>query len=407
MRRARSLFAGILVALCVVTGAFGSAEAQPSIEIKALGPVTQRDFAILFVHGLSGSSKSFGGWISTVRADDREILDLSHMSVRLSKFDLFVVDYVSRHANVSIHEIGQLMARELQDSPLFQKYDQVWVVVHSMGGIVVHQATLQLIAQNKDVYFRFMPAVLELGVPVSGSEFANTAHKLADWVVSYLGFDPKLVSELRPGSNYLDSVNKQWTDLVMQRYGFDGWPIIFCGYETKYESEIARRLGVSDGIVVPNLYSSRACHAASGPVPRKHTELHHVTHRSDEAHGLLRQTVRESLLQLQRKRYVRSGATTLHQALTSIAAATAPASANVLSGRDRVTGLALYKYEIRFSDPTGATKSVKLPDGGAGWSVQDAARRLAHAYRRCLTITESPADGVISIEARRGAVCTP
>lgn len=372
-------------------------QAQPAMEIKPVGAGRQRDYAILLVHGLSGTSASFNNWIKIIHGDNTPVLDLPHATIRLSQFDLFVADYATRNGNISIYEIAQHMARELQDSVLFKKYDMVWIVVHSLGGVVLHEASLQLLSQNKPIYFRFIPAFLELGVPVSGSEFAVVAQKLGPQIVDYLGFDPKLVKELQPDSDFLGSVNSKWSNFTMGQYGREGWPLVYCGYEKQYEAWVARALGVTQGIVVPKLFASDVCHSAKSPIPSKHTELHNVMKTSDESHKLLRQMVRDSLVQLQAKRYQRQrGTQSLYQALMNM---------SVASPSDRTTSLPLYKYAIAFSDPDGVTKDVTLEDDIKGWSLQDATRRLAKTYQGCLSVEDKPAEGTISIKAKPGAKC--
>jgi hypothetical protein len=387
----------LLAALVVLALGIGAGRAQTAMEIKRVGPPTQRDYAILLVHGLSGTSGSFKNWIRMIQNDQAPVLEQPHTTIRLSQFDLFVADYVTRGANVSIHEIGQLMARELQDSDLFRKYDMVWVVVHSLGGVVFHEAALQLVAENKLAYFRFIPGFLELGVPVSGSEFANVGNDLHPLVVKHFGFDPKLVSELKTDVPYLGGLNTKWSIFAMARYGGEGWPLVFCGSEKIEEAWLAKFLGVTGGVVVPKLFSSDVCHSAKSPVPKKHTALHEVTSTADESHKLLRQMVRDSLVQLQAKRYQRQrGTQSLYQALMNMSVVPPP---------DRTTSLPLYKYAIAFSDPDGVTKDVTLDDDIKGWSLQDATRRLAKTYQGCLSVDDKPAEGTINIKAKAGAKC--
>src|SRR5262249_51453025 len=152
-------------------------------------------------------------------------------------------------------------------------------------------------------------------------------------MVGWLGFDPGLVAELRTRSGYLAALDKHWADLIDRRRGSDGWPRVFCGYEKLPESGIAGSLGLTDGPVGAQLYSSDTCSGARTPIPRKHTELPKPETALDDAHKLLRRAMGEALRDLATRRYRPTRRETLYDSLVALAEASQSPSA-----RDRATG---------------------------------------------------------------------
>lgn len=365
----------------------------------------QREFALLFVHGLSGSAEhSFGQWPSIV-ADDNSSVFEEYRIVRMSDFDIFVADYDTSEANLSLAEIGQSLANEIEAHKLFKEYDLVWVVAHSMGGIILHDALTTLQNRQREIYLRFLPAVLELGVPANGSKFAETAETLGSTVVDWLGYDPRLVRELRPRSgdysaNYLVSLDQRWADLHSRYQQVNGWPLIFCGYETKTEYKgwierfFGKIFGPSSGIVVEPIYTSNVCTGAKTPVPVSHIQLPKPDTASADAHKLLRQMVRESLRSLRvvdRSRYQQAARLSLYDSLTALANATLRPTGTDSSSRrpiDRGTGILLYKDVITFSDPDRVTDKLS-GTSIRGWSVRDAAIDVIHRHQDCLSMSQS------------------
>jgi hypothetical protein len=372
----------------------------------------QRHFALFFVHGLGGDpSSTFGSWINVVRADKLALIDETYgaknYTVSLSDFDIFVADYPTKETEMSIVEIGQQFADEIEAAnSIFRQYDMIFVVAHSLGGLALHQAFELLVARNHPIWFRFLPAVLELGVPVNGSIFAEAAESFPSGVKTWLGYNPGLVKELKTKSDYLDDLNKTWAEIITNRTRSDGWPSVYCGYETKqqlgwWQSEIAKVWGISDARVVPPIYSSSVCNTGSqSPISTTHIDLTKVQNENDDAHKLLRRMVQETLYRIKDRRYsLKDKSADLYGTLRRIADASSSPTAV-----DRDTGVRLYKERIQFNDPGGATKSVPVDGEVAGWSVDDAMRRVAGAYP-CLAVADQ--GGVIKVDVIPGVPCRP
>jgi hypothetical protein len=369
-------------------------------------------FALLFIHGLGGDPvTTFGDWWNVIKNDTSPLISEksgnTQIEVRFSDFDVYFLQYETKTTALSIVGIGQDLEKEIEETnSLFRKYDMVFVVAHSLGGVVLHQAFNLLAARNHFVWFRFLPAVLELGVPVSGSELADAADKYPSEVTQWLGFNPKLVVELQTKSDLLDGLNTNWHELILGRSDADGWPLIYCGYEEKPLVSktwlFAHQLVFApvSGEVVPKIYSSSMCNgAAPTPIDADHIELTKVKTRTNGSHRLLRAMIEETLRKLETKRYKPEvGSDDLYTVLTRISNASASETA-----KDRDTLVPLYKERIRFSDPTNMTKNIAVNIRVSGWSIGDATRRLASTYP-CLNVVEE--DGVIDVTVVAGLNCS-
>jgi pimeloyl-ACP methyl ester carboxylesterase len=367
--------------------------------ISARFPAHTHRFAILFIHGLGGSAaETFGRWPDLARGDTEPLVNSPYPVTLSDDFDNYMADYPTQGTNFSIHEIGQALADEIEaSSSPFRNYDMIWIVAHSLGGLVTHEAFETLEARHRPIYLRFLPGVLELGVPGNGSVFADFAEKLGPIIVSWLGYDPKLVAEVRTDSDYLETLNAHWADLIADRIRNDGWPLITCGYETRPESRVAGLLGLTGGEVVQKLYTSAVCPSgAQTPIPVSHMQLPKPQKVTDDSHKLLRRMIAEDLRGLAHRRYAQECGRTLFDCLTTMAVQSQPVPL------DRETDIPLYKTKVTFLDQAGLTRHVTEPVL-QGWSIEDAARRVVLAHSDCLQLSGS--DNEIRIMAKPDAAC--
>lgn len=395
----------------ILTGLVSACPAA-AFDIEPWGPASassQRHFALLLVHGLGSDPKTtFGRWPEVIHADNQALIDEDYggqepFKVSLSDFDIFLARYETKATGMSIAEIGRQFADAIEaPDSIFRQYDMVFIVVHSLGGVELHQAFDTLANKgHRDIWFRFLPAALELGVPVNGSAFADVAARFSPLVVDWLGYNPGLVDELKTDSKYLGALNANWTETVTSRMKTEGWPIVYCGYETKAQSAIADYLRLTDGKVVPSLYASDACTGgAKNPLDKTHIDLPKVESEKDDAHKLLRKMVQETLLSLKDKRYVQKDrSATLHDALARIADET-----NDRFAVDRATGVRAYKQRIRFDDPKDVTRVIATQEQLKGWSADNAVRRAVGPYP-CVRLAETSDGAALEVKVDPDAPC--
>ncbi len=265
------------------------------------------DKAILFVHGLAGSAnRSFATHTSQWRDIIATDSTLLFGAETLGDFDLFAFDYSGAFrsgSRVTIDELGQQILVLMESNGLFRDYNHIWIVAHSLGGLVVKRALLQLADSTKSSMGRRVVGVFLLGVPSNGAPLANVATK--KFMLEYLaraigegGQNFNLVEELRASDSdrlntFLSSTEASWERFIVRmeaspESGNRGYgtplPKIYCSYETEMEKEF-QATGI---VVVAQLYAKTRCSAPSQAISKKHTDLPKVSDASDFVHQWLR-----------------------------------------------------------------------------------------------------------------------
>ena len=298
----------LVVALVwLVTGATLAFGAEPKL-LSAAETATNSDRALVFIHGFLGSpDHTFASWPQIIAADNTQLPDHG----KVSDFAIYSVDYEADfQSQAKLDQIAVGVSRDLAASEIFKRHRHVWLVAHSMGGIVLKRTLTLWEHERKDVLTDRVLAVGLLGVPSKGAPLADTAKKFrVDQLASTFGWDGRLLAELSTNSgSYLDSLETDW--LAMKRNRETGLqrrftPVISCGFEEKPQLsagtgvwwlwDVAANL-VHDTTVVPNLFTSTACDVARGFSVR-HTDLTKPQRASDSIHLWLRDLIILSITQ--------------------------------------------------------------------------------------------------------------
>lgn len=271
---------------------------------------SRADRAIVFVHGLMGSpTESFGDWPKTIGGDNSDLPDHG----KLSDFAVYAVDYEADFkTSTKLDDVAINVSRDLAASQIFRRHRHVWLVTHSMGGLVVKRTMARWMLENKNILVDRVMAIGMLGVPSAGSPLADLARKHGvDKVATTFGWNGDLVKDLTTnGGSYLDGLESDW--MAVKRFRDTHQPqrftpIISCGFETKPELDrgfwstvgltaVGRLFGDGiDATVVPKLFTSSACdeHRA---FPVKHTMLIKPVDARDPLHVWLRDLIALSIV---------------------------------------------------------------------------------------------------------------
>lgn len=161
--------------------------------------------AVLFVHGLAGRMDSWGTFKSLIEDDDE--LDYApffyvYPSALIRTFPLFQ----SKYGDIRALSNG---LKTYIDYTL-DKYDEIVLVAHSLGGLIVRQYLLdQKIASRKTKTKK----VIFYAVPHEGAELAKVA--------SLISFGHRHLKQLCKNSQFLDTLNDLWaTTKIENDYEF-------------------------------------------------------------------------------------------------------------------------------------------------------------------------------------------
>lgn len=172
---------------------------------------------VLFIHGLKGGSDtwSFNQSVSfpSLLSSDSE----------LDNYDIVCFEYFTnftnlfgnktgllrklfnstkkREVNLPVSEISQLLVTEI-DLHL-EKYKNIIIVAHSMGGLIAKSCILKLISYERS---RNIKGFISLAVPHSGSTIAN--------IMSSLITSNIQISDLSVFSDETDNLNREWLNAI-------------------------------------------------------------------------------------------------------------------------------------------------------------------------------------------------
>lgn len=279
--------------------------------------------ALLFIHGIGGCAvppgqtaasacaansedsfknpKASKSWPEMIASDDHHLAanqleDILPSPLRIDDLGVWGVDY-SRLTNAdcapfSIPETARLVRSRIESSGLFDRYEQIIIVAHSMGGLLTKNMLLEWqTAGDPDGMLARTIAVIFLGVPSQGSKQApnpgvqSYLYKLmgADKVAGVCG---RQAQDMFPGllNTYLRDLERRWEELLNTRRAasHSQAPLVHCAYETVPEPVLG---GLTGAMIVDELYVQTQCSSAQIGLPTYHTMLPKPQNLQDDVHS--------------------------------------------------------------------------------------------------------------------------
>jgi len=218
---------------------------------------------ILFVHGLwSDPATAFKdentklSWPEMMANDSEGVRG----QIPLSRFAIGTLSYPASKADrLTIPQIATQLLIELTDTGVFEKYENIIFVTHSMGGLVVKQMLVDATSSEQHAVRERTRAVFLISTPSKGSPAANFVRALPKIATGPLVFDLKPISE----NTYLQDLDNHWENFLRSRRSSVNLTV-FCAYETMATSGIT---------VVPEQYTSTICDQTPFPVNSDHIQI--------------------------------------------------------------------------------------------------------------------------------------
>lgn len=171
---------------------------------------------VLFVHGFTGGKETWltnseGKRIPDYLMEDHEIIEnfdfayFEYYTKFVDKIDKahWLISYLpffqkrKFKKNLSIDDIKDILYSNIDIN--FNKYQNVVIIAHSMGGLISKAVILKLIKEGKNKINLF----ISLAVPHNGSGLANIGKLILN--------NPNF-KDLSPLSNIIDNVSRDWID---------------------------------------------------------------------------------------------------------------------------------------------------------------------------------------------------
>ena len=263
------------------------------------------DVALVFLHGMAGHwETSFThpdgdvSWFDLIRA----VEDVQGTGRTGVGFHIYSVDYQDAFtANTTIDEIATQITQRSDFNALFLDHNHIFFVAHSMGGLVLKRALIQIQQRGQTRYLNRVIGAAMLGVPSEGSSLADLAEDaggIGRFFVRWMGADWSQVNDLRTveaGNSFLLQLQGDWAELVEARRQ-SGFPfLIACAYEKKPEVSV---LG-EELWIVPRLYASSTCSGRPFPLNVTHTRLPKPVDSSANSHDWVLGNISKALRRLQ------------------------------------------------------------------------------------------------------------
>lgn len=134
------------------------------------------------------------------------------------------------------------MLRELEDEGVFHKFNEIYFITHSMGGLVTKRVLVNLNSPGRVGNLRRVKAVLYISTPAQGSDIAD--------IGTWFSLNPQLRDMQSADINsYLQNLEDDWADLIRERRG-ERFPRSYCAYETK---------ALYLKVIVNRIYATTSC----------------------------------------------------------------------------------------------------------------------------------------------------
>ena len=243
-----------VVALLLTSGCGSLPHTAPSTAefMVHFGPESSKKL-IVFVHGVysnpvsAWTNRSGVSWPDLIKGDEK----FHDYAIATYRYDTPGFSRTS-----TIEEIAVRMLRQIEDTGVFEKFNEVYFIAHSMGGLVVKRVLVELNRPAQIDKLRKVKAALLIAVPTQGSNSAELA--------SFLSVNPQ-IANMKPAdlNVFLQGLENQWQNLMRDRQA-SPFPRSFCAYETK---------PTYGTVIVSRVYTATYCDQNQFPVDDNHLEI--------------------------------------------------------------------------------------------------------------------------------------
>lgn len=188
----------ILAALFLGIAAIGFFEPVPKATALPLPPAA-RDLPenkrlLVFVHGWGGDPQA--SW--------QIFPGLVLRDTRYQAFNLIAVSYPTFYArrNLGVRAMARWLNDRFEREQVYQRYDSIWLITHSMGGLIARELLIANRLQRENSAFKLL---IEIATPHQGAAIAPLANTL--------GVSRGFVADLEPDSAFLSNLRDDWNAL--------------------------------------------------------------------------------------------------------------------------------------------------------------------------------------------------
>lgn len=217
--------------------------------------------AIIFIHGLMGdpivsfkNDKSEDSWADLLAKDQREM----RAGPPLSDYTIGALGFPAGSTDkLSIVQIANRLQTDLVDEGIFDNHDHIFLIAHSLGGLVAKEIFNNLKILSKEKSDK-LTGIFLISTPSQGSDASKLIADLPEILKGPLITDSQPIEV----NTYLQSLEATWQNHLRQRKA--RFPRVYCAYETKMTSGV---------LVVPMAYTATRCDETPRPENEDHSSI--------------------------------------------------------------------------------------------------------------------------------------
>jgi pimeloyl-ACP methyl ester carboxylesterase len=268
----------MLGVVCLLMSAFGltldATAQQPDVFVKRGGA----DKMIVFAHGILGDARgtftneTTHAYWPKLLAEDPD----------MDSFDILAINYDAGVASgMSIEQIATVVRTTLADQRVFDDYNEIYFVCHSMGGLVVKRIIIDLWQARSPTIGQQISGIIFISTPAKGANAANYLEILAR-----LSGGARPLVDLRTYdvNTFLQTLENQWKDYFDQGRR-DRVPRVFVAYETQ---------PTFGYLVVPQLYSETPQDDRAYPVSAGHFSIVKPADRNSRMYDWVKHRIQDA-----------------------------------------------------------------------------------------------------------------
>ena len=176
---------------------------------------------VIFIHGIFGDG--IGTW---THSSGVSWLSLLVQDSRFKEYGIYLVTYPTPKVERAsgIEEIANGVLLELEDQRIFERYNEIYLIGHSMGGLIAKRILVDLNRVTQIDKLRRVKAVFYISTPAQGAPLAE--------VGSWLSKNPQLKDMIPADLNsFLQVIENMWQNLMRDRpRGTGDFPRAYCAY---------------------------------------------------------------------------------------------------------------------------------------------------------------------------------
>ncbi|OAF00682.1 hypothetical protein AYJ54_31040 [Bradyrhizobium centrolobii] len=277
MVRGRRFYLLVAGVVCLLAGFLfltpHVAPQEPDVFVKRKGT----DKIVVFVHGILGDAQGTFTNETTQAYWPRLVAEDPDMD----SFDILAINYdAALTSKMSIEQIATVVRTTLEDHRVFDDYNEIYFVCHSMGGLVVKRMLIDLWQARSAFLEQQVSGIVFISTPAKGANGANYLELLA----RLGGVRPLVDLRTYDVNTYLQILENQWKDYV-DRGRRDRVPRVFVAYETQ---------PTHGYLVVPQLYTETPQDDRAYPVTADHLSIVKPADRNSRVYDWVKHRIEEA-----------------------------------------------------------------------------------------------------------------